>query len=545
MTLDREVESQYSALELWRRIPNNRRYHRAVTPSQAVDPGSRQPRTRLLACVAVLTLAGAGLLVHVSPWLADGLGDSHDGYNAAIWGLGARGAVEDPVGNRLGGIHPDGMSYANHPPLLVWTLTPIVAIRDDWPLGLRLVPLLGSLTAIGILAGVLRDSGVGTMAQTAGVLLAGSSAMLLTYGAMVDTPVFGFPFALAALWVAQRSWQARPPPPWLAVLCGALAALAGWQALLTVVVAAAVAGVRRSPPSRRGAAFLMLGGLGGLLVTLAWVWWVSGGLSTLLDQGANRTGMDFGAWFSQQVEFSADLFGPALFMVVCIGTTIAVALPTYRWRRGRPTNDRSIGNFTGGHVQTTAWETPRPLAIVIVVVVIGYSVLFRHGAWVHSYWNYYGIALVGVTTAALMETAEALLQAMSPSARKVTTGLLGFMCLMIAATSWGTRSQADLEIQTGLEVVPLLEQLPHADQPHEVVVATVGGDPVKPWLRWTTHGTNEAVDPGDVTELNPHRQVLITLPLPPPASLWDRTSAEVNGHFALLPAGELEPLMKR
>ena len=46
--------------------------------------------------------------------------------------------------------------------------------------------------------------------------------MLLTYGAMVDTPVFGFPFALAALWVAQRSWQARPPAPWVAVLFGAV-----------------------------------------------------------------------------------------------------------------------------------------------------------------------------------------------------------------------------------------------------------------------------------------------------------------------------------
>jgi len=289
----------------------------------------------------------------------------------------------------------------------------------------------------------------------------------------------------------------------------------------------------------------MLGGTGGLLVTLAWVWWVAGGLSTLLDQGANRTGMDFGAWFSQQVEFSADLFGPALFMVVCIGTTIAVALPTSRWRPGRPTNDRSNGNSTGGHVQTTAWDTPRPLAIVIVVVVIGYSVLFRHGAWVHSYWNYYGIALVGIATAALTDTAVSLLQAVSPSARKVTTGLLGFMCLLIAAMSWGTRSQADLEIQTGLEVVPLLEQLPHADQPDEVVVATVGGDPVKPWLRWTTHGYNKAVHPGDVRDLNPRERVLITLPFAPSPSSWSGRGTDISGRFALIAAEDLTQLLGR
>lgn len=204
-------------------------------------------RLRETVVAGVLVLVGCGLLFHVSPWLTDGLGDSHDGYNAAIWGLGARGAVEDPVGNRLGGIHPDGMSYANHPPLLVWTLTPIVAIRDDWPLGLRLVPLLGSLTAIGILAGVPRQrgwhDGPGRGSTPRGII--GDAAHLRGDG---GHPRLRLPFfALAALWVAQRSWQARPPPPWLAMLCGALAALAGWQALLTVVVAAAVAGVRRSP----------------------------------------------------------------------------------------------------------------------------------------------------------------------------------------------------------------------------------------------------------------------------------------------------------
>ena len=119
------------------------------------------------------------------------------------------------------------------------------------------------------------------------------------------------------------------------------------------------------------------------------------------------------------------------------------------------------------------------------------------------------------------------------------------MCLMIAATSWGTRSQADLEIQTGLEVVPLLEQLPHADQPHEVVVATVGGDPVKPWLRWTTHGYNEAVDPGDVRTLNPRERVLITLPFAPSSSFWSGRGTDISGRFALIAAEDLARLLGR
>lgn len=171
----------------------------------------RSRGSQLLLVLTIVALA-ATLVVHVSPWVTKGFGYSYDGYNGAMWSLGARGAVDDPIGNRLGGIQPSGYRYANHPPLLVWTTAVTGGLTGERPVALRAPALLASLVALVLLAALLRDAGFDPVEIAGGLAVAGTSAMFLTFGAMLDTPVLSLPFGLAALWTAQRAWQGRPPP---------------------------------------------------------------------------------------------------------------------------------------------------------------------------------------------------------------------------------------------------------------------------------------------------------------------------------------------
>ena len=70
---------------------------------------------------AAVLVVGSLFVIHAGPWISRGFGYSLDGFNGAVWGQGARAAVEHPIGSRLGGIQPDGHRYADHPPLTVWS----------------------------------------------------------------------------------------------------------------------------------------------------------------------------------------------------------------------------------------------------------------------------------------------------------------------------------------------------------------------------------------------------------------------------------------
>lgn len=488
------------------------------------------------------------LVVHLAPWLAAGLGDSHDGYNAGMWGLGARGAVEDPIGNRLGGVQPDGTRYANHPPLLVWSLIPVSALNERSTLGLRLVPLAASVAAMGLLVLLLLDAGIGIGAAAGAVIIAGSSAMYLTYGAMVDTPVFGFPFAIAAVWAAQRAWQGRPPPTTLMIAVGMLAAIAGWQALLAAGLAAIVAGVRRHRPSRVGALALACGVLVGALVDVSWTWWVNGGLAALFDQGVARSRMDFGQWFTSQTEFAMDLYGPVLLILVLLGGACAALLrPAVSFDSQRPEEFSDLPSPMDASLRvpdaTRRWMTPLPLTLVLVATVVIYAGVFRYGAWVHSYWNYYGVAVVAVTSGALLQMISQATRRFSTHARTLVTSLIVLCVLVIVASGWSRRSQADYEIQAGLDVVPLATQIPTTQSPRDIAASTVGGDPTKPWLRWTTEGRTRPVELSDISSLGADDLVLFTLPFAPSTREQNRTEVATNGRYMLLTAQTLKRML--
>jgi hypothetical protein len=491
--------------------------------------GSRGGALGLAATVAAVAVA---FLVAVAPWATDGFGYSLDGFNGSVWGLGARAAADDPVGSRLGGIQPDGDRYANHPPLTVWAAGVGNAVSGDRPAGVRAPAIVASVLALAVLALLLADAGLRAEAVAAGVALAGTSGMFLAYGAMLDTPVVALPFGLAALAAAQRTWQGRPPPTAVLVLVGALAVLSGWQAALAATLAAGLCLLAAPAPDgtrdRRGALALGAGIATGTVATLAWIGWVHGSLRPLLDQAGVRTGADGNGtdagWFSAMGDHLTDLYGPVPVLVL-----LAVALVVV------------LAVAPGDGDRPQAWWRPhglRPVVAVLLVTVAGYTALFRNGAAVHDYWTYWGVALVGVAAAGVVDLALTR----SPL-RRLPRGaavlLVAAVVLPLAAVGDRRETTAETRIREGLDLLPVLGQVPEADDPDEVVVAVHGAPGELPWADHLLHGRAVAAD--DVAALRrlpPELPVLVVLRGPASPALQAIALAR-NRRFALVPAGAL------
>lgn len=498
---------------------------------------------RLLLALTFVALA-ATLVIHVSPWVTKGFGYSYDGYNGAMWGLGARGAVEDPIGNRLGGVQPSGYRYANHPPLLVWTTAATGGLTDERPIALRAPALLASLAALVLLALLLRDAGFGVVEIAGGVAVAGTSAMFLTFGAMLDTPILSLPFGLAAIWAAQRAWQGRPPPTPVLIAAGALAALAGWQSLLAAVLATALTLISPSTAGRRAGRFLGAGTLAGLVVTLAWIAWVKGTLLALGEQATYRTGVDSTEWFRRQEVHLGDLYGPILLVIVAVGLLLALAL---RPEATPPTSDPADASNaadadTSAEPARHAWTGVRPLAGLLATVVVGYTLIFRQASAAHAYWTFWGVALLAVAAAALLHAiVRAAARLPRPAALAVQSiAVVGVVVLACSGASH--RSSGDRSIQEGLGAVPVLAAVPRSSQPDEAAVVVRDVEPVLPWADFLTHGRARPVSPTDLAQLPPDTLVFLVANGEPSPDVRAAAVA-VDGRYVLMRAGDYQRLV--
>ncbi len=481
-----------------------------------------EPAARRWALPLVVAVTSLALLVAVAPWATRDFGYSLDGFNGSVWGLGARAAADDPLGSRLGGIQPDGDRYANHPPLTVWSASVGSAVSGDRPWAVRAPAVLASVLALAVLALLMRDAGLGRLATASGVVVAGSTGMFLTYGAMLDTPVVSLPFGLAALAVAQRGWQGRPPPTPVVVACGALAALSGWQAALAATLAAGLALLGRTPSSRRTAARLGAGVAGGVAVTVTWVAWVQGGLGPLFDQAGVRSsasGSD-ASWARAMDRHLTDLYGPPV-VLLALAALVVLGLAV------RPGPDEPWWRPTG----------PRPVLAVVVTTVVGYTLLFRNGAAVHDYWTYWGVALVGL---AVGTGADRVLAHAERRGRTVPAVTL-VVALTVAAAGAGQvhRPHAETQIRDGLDLLPVLGVVPRPAEPTESPVAVYGSPGELPWADHLVHGRAVPVDDlDDLRALPPDLPVLVILRGPPSARLRSIWLAG-NDRFALVPAAAL------
>ena len=487
-----------------------------AAPEADPDPAPRPagPRVtwgRTLLAVTLLALA-ATLVVHVSPWVAEGFGTSHDGFNGATWGLAARGARADPIGNRLGGVHPDGYRYANHPPLLVWTATATTAVVGESPFALRAPALLASLAALALLALLLLDAGLAPGAVAAGLAVAGTTGMFLTYGALVDTPVFSFPVGLAALAAAQRAWQGRPPPRWVLAALGALAALAGWQALLATGLATLLAHAGPGREGRRAARWLGAGLAGGLALTVAWIAWVQGTLARLGDQAATRTRTGTADWFGRQELYLGDLYGPAVLAVTAAGLAVALLLAPTR---------------------------VRPLVAVVAATVVLYTLAFREGSQVHDYWTFWGVALVAGTVAALAHAISAWARPRPLLVARAVPAVLVVAVLALAVAGATHRSRADGAIRDGVGAAEVLALAPRALDPRQSTVAVRRAEDGAPWADFVTHGSAATPTPEELAQLPPDRLVFLVTIAEPDAEVRAAAIA-IDGRNVLMAAGDYQ-----
>lgn len=533
----------------------------AAPPQDRADAWSRGKIGRVLVGTA-LALVALALVVHVSPWAARDFGVSHDGYNGAMWGLGARGALEDPIGNRLGGIQSTGDTYANHPPLLVWTEAGAVGLAGGSPLAMRLPVLLASLAALAMIALLLRDAGSSPSAAAAGVVVAGTTGMFLTYGALIDTPMLSLPFGLAALAAAQRSWQGRPPRRWVLVSVGALAALSGWQAALVAALAATTCLIGPNRTGRGAGRRLALGVATGTLTTLAWILWSHGSLQKLADQAALRAGpgTDWSSWLDRQVRFLGDLYGWPVVGLVVVGTTVALLWPTATAAQGFEGDaangtHASLDGANGRRAEVErgngapadvprGWMGVRPLVVVVAITIVGYTVGFREASAVHDYWTYWGVALVALAVAALVDGVR---RASSGASRPVSAALsVGLVAVVVAlaATGAARRSDADAAIQEGLDAVPVLEAAARAEpegQGRPLVVRNAY-ETLAPWADWATRRPAELPTPEELTQLDGDRLLFIRTADAPTPPVLDLALAH-QGRYVLLRVADYRALV--
>lgn len=463
------------------------------------------------------------VLVHAGPWISGGFGYSLDGFNGAVWGQGARALVDDPIGSRLGAIQPDGHRYANHPPLTVWSAALTSAIGGDHPVVVRL-PAMAAAALTPVLMGLLLSrAGLHPAAVVVGLVAGGTSAMVLTYGVMVDTPVVSLPAGLVVLLVAQRAWSGDPPSTAALVGAGALAASTGWQAALLGVVVAAVTVV----VDRRAAARLGGGVAVGVALTLAWAGWAHGSLAPLLDQaGVRRDGTVTGHWSETMGRYLSDLYGPVLLALTGAGVLVTAGRAALGRREGADADGAGVG----------------PIVAALLVTVVGYTAVFRNGALVHPYWTFWGVALVAVAVAALADAA------LAPIGR-----LRGgrWLTMVVAATAAGAllvsglirTSRAEQRVRDGLDVLVVLADVPQAEDPAEVAIGVRGDPGSSPWAEYAVDGRAARADsPAEVRRLAPDLPVVVVLAGPPSPALR-HVAIAIEGRFALVRADDLAELL--
>ncbi len=490
----------------------------AETPAD-VERAGRSPGRIVLAGVVVAL--GVVLVVHSWAWISGGFGYSLDGFNGAVWGQGARAAVDAPVASRLGGVQPDGHRYANHPPLTVWSAAVMSAASGDSPIAVRLPAVAASVAALAVLVVLLRDAGVGRVGTAVGLAVAGTSSMYLAYGAMLDTPVVSLPCGLAVLAAAQRVWRGRPPPPAVLVGLAALAGTAGWQATLLTGCAGALCLL----VDRRATVWLAAGAVLGSAIAVGWIAWVHGSLRPLLDQAGFRSGATGQqvTWLTAQGRHLGDLYGPVLLVVVAIGLVAALLPP-------------ADGPRPEGRTAAVLLAGTRPLAVVLGAVVGGYTVGFRNGSAVHDYWTFWGVALVAVAVAVLADRAVALLARVAPSG--VAVGLAAVVAVVAAGIGLGRGSGAEDRIRSGLDLVAVLDEAPDARVPTDVAIAVHDLPGTLPWADYAVDGRSvHADDAAALRALPPDLPVLVVL-RGASAELRELATA-VDGAYALVPAGVL------
>ncbi len=382
---------------------------RLLAPARSSQPGSEADhgttpqddlpshgpdRPRVVAAAAVRALTWAAWAIAVLPMAGRPLGFSHDGRNAGVFSLMARGIDQlGWAGSNWGSTLANDLgSYAHHPPLIVWLTALSEGVGGTHPFWTRLPTVVASALTIVLLHRICRRLTDDPLAAALGSCVAATTPMFLVYGWMLDTPMLALPAGmfLADRWLALEEGEAVRPVTW--AIGAFVAAIAGWLGTALAGVLGLTAlwrgwRLRRSgadprdpeevddrPSTFVGAgAWLLVGTAAATVVTMAWIAASSAGLADLLGQAAQRTGRDPATELtvldalSIQVDYVVDVWFP-----------VPVVLTILCWRAGRPVGP-------AGRV-----------VVLLAGTTALYSLVFWNATTYHAYWLIWLVAPLAV-----------------------------------------------------------------------------------------------------------------------------------------------------
>lgn len=461
--------------------------------------------------IALLLLTAVLFLGYGSRTIAAPFGDAHDGRNAGVWASGSQALREEgPIASRLGTDRPVSGVYANHPPLIAVETAVAEVVGTPAPAASRAPAWLGSLAVIALLALLLREGGMRRGAVGVAVLLALTTPMFLVYGTMLDTPVTSLPFGLGLLVLWERARRGDPVRPLLAGGLAALAALAGWQALLLALALAGWALVRIvRGTGRREVNLAFAGGAAlGAMLLLGWLLWAFGGtVQPLLDQFLFRTGES-----TQPVSLS-ELFaahrGALTAMLGVIGL---------------------LG--VGGLVLAARDARTRGLVAVSLAVTVPYSLVFRTGVVNHEYWGYWFLLPVALGLATGVDRLLAYWQALGRP-EIVPTAVAAVMASLSVLVAWQQPPSGESLKITGFRATEAVDAVQLDPRQRTAWFAAAVGEPAS-WLSRQTGRPAVAVLRADYADL------AVTHPLDLVLIGEVRCTAEGNDHtYEMRPARTL------
>jgi hypothetical protein len=326
----------------------------------------------------VLALLCALPLGFSLPSLFDPFGQTEEGVNATIWGLGARNLLaEGPLDALLGarvapfpGPGPRLGVYAHHPPLPVW-ISAAVQLITSGEAGPRIAALVSAGLALLLLFRVLRLIVPESLALLSTAAIA-TCPYVLVYGRLLSTLTLATPLFLLALEAVLR--RALRDEPWRWTLPGVLAALvlSSWDGVLGAAVLSLclawvelrAGGWRRATAWRKALTPGLVAAVT-LSVVGAWLIWANGGPEAMVWQFRYRASSNLpGAWdwARKQLGFLSEGLGWG---------TLTLLVSAAAWL---PFVERPRGLV--------------PALLLSAVPGLGMLLVFRQGADRHPFWAF-------------------------------------------------------------------------------------------------------------------------------------------------------------
>lgn len=348
-----------------------------------------------LALVGVLAVS---FLVQLGPRLNGPFGASHDGFNGSMWSIGSRELrTRGVLASKLGADFDADLrarGYAHHPPLIYLTVATSELIFGERPVATRLPVVVASFFLVFATFFLLCEMRIHPLPAALAVCLAFSGPMFFVYGALTDTAMLALVFATVLLLLWQRRSAGKPVAPVVIGLAAAAASLASWQGMVVAMLLSLLALWRLRKGRDAVCLAVILGTFCAVVAVFAWVFWVYGSFGELRLASSGRFGESVGLWESlrTQAQYARSLF-PLTYALVPFAFVAALT-----------------------------WRSARAVGVIAVTVVVGYGLVFRNGALVHDYWNYWLLLPIGIGLAVLVERVSGWVAA---PARTIAIPVLG------------------------------------------------------------------------------------------------------------------------